>query len=164
MISFIWAMDKNGLIGKNNQLPWRLPEELKYFKETTMGSPIVMGRKTFESIGKPLPGRENIIITREKGFVASGCTVVHSTEELLDKADGDTEIFITGGSEIFQQMLPFADKLYVTVIEESFVGDTYFPAIDWEKWELVSSKKGIKNEKNPHDYFYRIYEKKSTNR
>ncbi|WP_203363807.1 dihydrofolate reductase [Bacillus sp. REN10] len=161
MISFIWAMDQNGVIGKDNQLPWRLPEDLKFFKETTMGHPIVMGRKTFESIGKPLPGRENVILTRDRHYEAEGCTVVYSVEELVQKAEQEDELFITGGAEIFRLMLPFADRLYVTVIEESFDGDTYFPnELDWEDWELVSATPGLKNEKNPYDYQFRIYEKK----
>ncbi|MBM7647913.1 dihydrofolate reductase [Bacillus ectoiniformans] len=160
MISFIWAMDKNGLIGKDNQLPWKLPEDLKFFKETTMGSPIVMGRKTFESIGRPLPGRENIILTRDYSYEAQGCTVVHSLDELWKKAADSDEFFITGGSEIFKKTLPFAERLYVTVIDEAFVGDTYFPPLDWNQWTLISEKKGLKNEKNPYDYYFRIYEKK----
>ncbi|OZI11747.1 dihydrofolate reductase [Bacillaceae bacterium SAS-127] len=161
MISFIWAMDQNGVIGKNNQLPWRLPEDLKFFKETTMGHPIVMGRKTFESIGKPLPGRENVILTRDLQYQAEDCTVVYSVDELVEKAEKEKQLFITGGAEIFRLMLPFADRLYVTVIEESFDGDTYFPKeLDWDEWEMVSSTPGLKNEKNPYDYQFRIYEKK----
>nr|WP_100402522.1 dihydrofolate reductase [Bacillus sp. FJAT-42315] len=161
MISFIWAMDQNGVIGKNNQLPWRLPEDLKFFKETTMGHPIVMGRKTFESIGKPLPGRENVILTRDQSYEADGCTVVYSVDELVEKAEKEEQLFITGGAEIFRLMLPFVDRLYVTVIEESFDGDTHFPKeLDWDEWELVSATPGLKNEKNPYDYQFRIYEKK----
>lgn len=103
MISFLWAEDENGLIGKNNELPWRLPADLKYFKETTMGHPIVMGRKTFESIGRPLPGRKNIILTRDKAFQAEDCLVFHSKDELLEWIEQyDSEVFITGGSEIFR--------------------------------------------------------------
>lgn len=161
MISFIWAMDQNRVIGKNNQLPWRLPEDLKFFKETTMGHPIVMGRKTFESIGKPLPGRENVILTRDQSYEAEGCTVVYSVDELVEKAEKEEQLFITGGAEIFRLMLPFVDRLYVTVIEESFDGDTYFPKeLDWDEWEMVSATPGLKNEKNPYDYQFRIYEKK----
>ncbi|WP_100331346.1 dihydrofolate reductase [Bacillus xiapuensis] len=162
MISFIWAMDKNGLIGSNNRLPWRLPEDLKFFKETTLGHPIVMGRKTYESIGKPLPGRENIILTRDPSYQAEGCTVIHSADELMAKAENGGEWFVTGGAEIFKQLLPFADRLYVTVIEEEFEGDTYFPdEINWKEWTAVSVKQGPKNEKNPYDYQSRIYERKT---
>lgn len=161
MISFIWAMDENGVMGKDNGLPWRLPEDLKFFKETTMGHPIVMGRKTYESIGKPLPGRENIVITRDKEYEAAGCTIVHSYEELLERAKQEKELFITGGAEVFKQMLPYADKLYVTVIHHSFAGDTFFPdSIEWEEWTLISEKQGPKNEKNPYEYYFRMYKRK----
>ncbi|KKB38525.1 dihydrofolate reductase [Bacillus thermotolerans] len=161
MISFIWAMDKNGAIGKDNALPWRLPEDLKFFKETTMGHPIVMGRKTYESIGKPLPGRENIVVTRNPAYEADGCTVVHSYEELLERAKEVEELFVTGGGDVFKQMMPYADKLYVTYIDDVFEADTYFPeVIDWGEWSLLSEKKGEKNEKNPYDYYFRIYERK----
>lgn len=161
MISFIWAMDENGVMGKDNALPWRIPEDLKFFKETTMGHPIVMGRKTYESIGKPLPGRENIVITRDRSYKAAGCTVLHSFEELLARAESEEELFITGGAEIFKQMMPYADKLYVTVIYHTFSGDTFFPeTIQWEEWKLVSEKQGERNEKNPYEYYFRIYEKK----
>ena len=161
MISFMWAQDKNGVIGKDNQLPWHLPEDLKHFKRTTMGHPIVMGRKTYESIGKPLPGRENIVLTRDRQFRAEGCIVLHSIDQLYDWINRyDGEVFITGGAHIFQLLLPVAERFYVTKIAESFAGDTYFPSIDWSQWELVTSKKGIKNEKNPYDYEFQIYEKR----
>ncbi|MFS0645854.1 dihydrofolate reductase [Siminovitchia sp. 179-K 8D1 HS] len=160
MISFLWAEDENGLIGKNNELPWRLPADLQYFKETTMGHPIVMGRKTYESIGKPLPGRKNIILTRDTEFQAEECLVFHSKDELLEWiGQYGSEVFITGGSEIFRLFLNDADRLYVTKIHSAFEGDTYFPAINWEEWRLISTKSGQKNEKNPYDYEFRIYER-----
>ncbi|MBM7716408.1 dihydrofolate reductase [Bacillus thermophilus] len=160
MISFLWAEDENGLIGKNNELPWRLPADLKYFKETTMGHPIVMGRKTFESIGKPLPGRKSIILTRDKTFQAEDCLVFHSKDELLEWIEQyDSEVFITGGSEIFRLFLDEVDRLYVTKIHCQFEGDTYFPDVNWDEWRLVSTKPGPKNEKNPYDYEFLIYER-----
>lgn len=160
MISFLWAQDINGLIGNNNELPWRLPADLKYFKETTMGHAIVMGRKTYESIGKPLPGRTNIILTRDKNYKPEGCLVFHSKEALLNWIeDNGSEVFITGGSEIFNLFLKEADRLYVTKIRSSFEGDTYFPEIDWDKWRLISAEKGPKNDKNPYDYEFQIYER-----
>lgn len=158
MISFLWAEDENGLIGNNNQLPWRLPADLQYFKKQTMGHPIVMGRKTYESIGKPLPGRENIILTRDPGYHAEGCTVLHTKEELIG-AYQDSDIFITGGSEIFRLFADEADRLYMTKIHEEFAGDTFFPKLDWSRWKLVSSQKGPKDERNPYDYEFRIYER-----
>ncbi|KAA9021689.1 type 3 dihydrofolate reductase [Niallia endozanthoxylica] len=161
MISFIVAMDKNRVIGKDNQLPWHLPADLKFFKRVTMGHPIIMGRNTFESIGKPLPGRENIIVTRNKEYVQEGCTIIHSIEELLQMAShNNEEVFVIGGAELFQATFPMADRLYITRIEEEFTGDTYFPEFNQSDWDLVSQEKGVKDEKNPYEYFFTIYERK----
>ncbi|WP_419393769.1 dihydrofolate reductase [Cytobacillus praedii] len=161
MISLMWAMDNNHVIGYNNQLPWHLPEDLKFFKSTTMGHPIAMGRKTWESIGRPLPGRENIVITRNPEFLCEGCTVLNSVEALLEysrqKAD---EIFVIGGAEIFKLILPDADKLYLTRIYDEFKGDTFFPELNMEEWSLLSREQGIKDEKNPYDYEFMIYKRK----
>ncbi|MFD1707214.1 dihydrofolate reductase [Siminovitchia sediminis] len=160
MISFLWAQDENGLIGNQNKLPWHLPADLKYFKKITMGHPIVMGRKTYESIGKPLPGRTNIILTTDLSYQAEGCLIFHTKEELLDWIDNDkSEVFITGGSEIFKLFMDQADRLYVTKIKGVFKGDTYFPDINWEEWRLLSSEKGPKDDKNPHDYEFQVYER-----
>ncbi|WP_096202527.1 dihydrofolate reductase [Bacillus sp. FJAT-45350] len=162
MISFIVAMDTNRVIGKDNDLPWKLPADLAYFKKVTMGNPILMGRKTHESIGRPLPGRDNIIITRNENYEAEGCIVVHSTEEIkkLEQERSD-EIFVIGGAEIFKETLPIADKLYITLIHEEFDGDTFFPEIDMKQWKLISSEKGIVDEKNIHEHEFLIYERKS---
>lgn len=160
MISFIVAMDQNGLIGNNNEIPWHLPDDLKRFKKITMGHPIVMGRKTFESIGKPLPGRENIILTRNKEKVFEGCTVFYSQAELIqyciNKVD---EVFVIGGAEIFRIFLPYVDKLYVTKIHHEFSGDVFFPEMDCSNFQIVAKEKGIKDEKNPYEYEYILYEK-----
>lgn len=158
MISIIWAMDKNGLIGRNNCLPWKLPADLSYFKKNTMDHSIIMGRKTFESIGKPLPGRRNIIMTRDPNFSAEGCAVCHSIEDVLNQGWKD-EIFVIGGAEVYSKFLPFADRLYITLIDEVFSGNVFFPNVDLGSWKLVSSIKGEKNEKNPYDYYFKIYEK-----
>lgn len=161
MISLIWAMDENRVIGKNNQLPWHLPEDLKFFKRVTMGHPIAMGRKTHDSIGRNLPGRENIVITRQNDFQCDGCTVLHSVQELVDyAAEKNKEVFVIGGAEIFKQILPFADRLYLTQIYDRFEGDTFFPELNMEEWELISQEKGIKDEKNPYDYEFLIYHRK----
>lgn len=161
MISFIVAMDENRVIGKDNQLPWRLPEDLKFFKRVTMGHPIAMGRKTHESIGRVLPGRENIVITRQGDYRSADCTVFHSVEDFVmySKKQSD-EIFVIGGAEIFNETFNFADRLYITSIHEEFAGDTFFPEFELSKWELVSSEKGLKDDKNPYDYEFRIYERK----
>jgi dihydrofolate reductase len=161
MISHIFAMDQNRVIGKDNRLPWHLPADLAYFKKVTMGHAIVMGRKTFESIGRPLPGRENVIVTRDRSFQPEGCKVLHSIEEVKQfAAMRDDEVFVIGGAELFRATLPVADRLYITKIEASFPGDTFYPAFDESEWQLVSYTKGIKDEKNPYDYAFIVYERK----
>lgn len=163
MISFIVAMDENRVIGKDNQLPWHLPEDLKFFKRVTMGHPIAMGRKTHESIGRALPGRENIVITRQLGYQSAECTVFYSVDEFVKYSRGQKdEIFVIGGAEIFRETFPYVDFLYITHIQEPFEGDTFFPAFDLEKWELVSAETGIKDEKNPYNYEFRIYKRKES--
>lgn len=162
MISFILAMDENRVIGKDNQLPWHLPEDLKFFKQVTMGHPIAMGRKTHESIGRILPGRENIIITRQPNFKCEGCTVFYSVQEFVNYCrKQNDEIFVIGGAEIFKETFQYADRLYITMIHEKFEGDTFFLEFDESEWELNSSEKGIKNDKNPYDYEFRIYQRKA---
>lgn len=161
MISFIVAMDKNRTIGKDNQLPWYLPADLKFFKKVTMGHPIVMGRKTYESIGKALPGRENIIVTRNVDYQSEDSTVIHSVEELMQYVKGkNEEVFVIGGAQLFKDTFPVADRLYITEIKHEFEGDTFFPEFNESEWILASSEKGIKDEKNPYDYFYNIYDRK----
>lgn len=161
MISFIVAMDDNRVIGKNNQLPWHLPEDLKFFKKVTMGHPIAMGRKTHESIGRLLPGRENIIITRNVNYKREDCTVFYSVQDFVDYCrEQEEEVFVIGGAEIFKETFPFADRLYLTHIHDEFAGDTFFPEFNLDQWELKSSEKGIKDEKNPYDYEFCIYDRK----
>ncbi|ALC81344.1 MULTISPECIES: dihydrofolate reductase [Bacillus] len=158
-VSIIVAMDKNQVIGKDNKLPWRLPRELQYVKKTTMGCPIIMGRKNYESIGRPLPGRRNIILTREKDYSAEGCEIVHSVEDVFKTCEGEEEIFIFGGEQIYRLFLPYTEKLYITKIHYEFEGDTFFPEIDWNEWEEVSSLQGITDEKNPYTYYFHVYER-----
>lgn len=157
-LSLIVAMDRNGVIGHNNQLPWRLPADLAFFKRTTMGHPVIMGRKTFESIGRPLPGRLNIIVTRNAGYTADGCVVVHSPEEAL-RAAGDTEAFVIGGAELYRLFLPLSDALYVTRIEDSFEGDTFFPELSASDWRLVEQWEGVVDERNVHPHTFNRYER-----
>jgi dihydrofolate reductase len=157
MISFVVAMDENRAIGKDNDLPWYLPNDLKHFKKTTMGKPIVMGRKTYESIGKPLPGRENIVVTRDQSYEAEGTTIVHSVDEVLQL--NAEEICVIGGSEIFKQFLPVADRLYITEIHHTFDADTYFPELSADEWKEVSRTEGIVDEKNKYPHEFVVYEK-----
>ncbi|QOR65155.1 dihydrofolate reductase [Cytobacillus suaedae] len=159
MISLLVAMDNNRLIGKDNDLPWHLPADLAYFKLVTMGHSIIMGRKTFDSIGRPLPGRENIIITRNKEYKADGCKVIHSIEEVLELNQNDKELFIIGGAEIFKEVLSHADRLYITEIDAVFEGDIFFPDFPLNEWQIISSEKGPKDEKNPYDYHFVVYER-----
>ncbi|MED3662339.1 type 3 dihydrofolate reductase [Ureibacillus sp. FSL K6-8385] len=158
MISLIVAHDKNRVIGYKNEMPWHLPGDLKYFKETTMGKPIIMGRKTFESIGRPLPGRRNIVITRNKGYHHDGIEVASSLDEALRLAGNAGEIMVIGGEQIFKLALPLADRLYVTHIDHEFVGDTYFPEYG-DEWKVIS-KSEVYETKEGYTYQYVVYERK----
>ncbi len=157
-LSMIWAMDENGLIGQDNRMPWHLPAELAYFRRTTTGHAIVMGRRTYESIGeKPLPKRRNVIISRNTNYQPPGVEVIHSVQEALDLLRGEP-FFVIGGAQIYQAFLPYAEKLYVTVIHHAFTGDQHFPAVDWSRWQLLSEEPGQKDESNPYDYSFRVYQ------
>lgn len=140
LVSMIVAMAKNRVIGIENRLPWHIPEDLKYFKAVTMGKPIIMGRKTYESIGRPLPGRANIVVTRNSDYAPEGVMVVNSVIDALDcakrqaKAVGESEIFIIGGEQLYRESLPFAEKIYLTEVEIALEGDAYFPIINPEEW------------------------------
>ncbi|MDA8382116.1 MAG: dihydrofolate reductase [Betaproteobacteria bacterium] len=133
-ISIIAALARNRTIGANNALPWRLPEDLKRFKTLTLGHHILMGRRTFESIGRALPGRTTVIITRQPDYQASGCLTVHSLEEALQASRADEEIFFVGGAELYAQALPYASRLYLTEIQADITGDACFPAFDRSQW------------------------------
>jgi dihydrofolate reductase len=134
-VSIIAAMTDERVIGLNGKLPWHIPEDLKRFKKITMGHPVIMGRKTFDSVGKPLPGRLNIVVSRNPEFSAPGIETATNIEEALEKAEttGDPEIFILGGAEIYKLALPKTDRLYLTLIHSSFPGDTYFPVFNFDK-------------------------------
>jgi dihydrofolate reductase len=162
MISIIAAMDRNRIIGQDGHIPWRLPADLAYFKQLTLGHSVIMGRKTFESIGKSLPGRENVIITRDKDYQKENCLVLHSFNETLNYCAGKN-VFVIGGAQIYREFFPYADWLYITRIEESFPGDSFFPEIDSKLWKLVSKTRGERNEKNPYEYYFLIYENCNVN-
>ena len=148
------AMDTSGVIGRDNGLPWHLPADLQHFKRTTMGKPILMGRKTYESIGRPLPGRTNIVITRDTGYRAEGCVVVNSIEAALAVAGNQDEIMVIGGAEFYRQVLPRTDTIYLTRIHDSFDGDTCFPELNAADWREVERSDHAADEKNPHDYSF----------
>lgn len=144
-LAIIVARAKNGVIGVNNTLPWRLPEDLKHFKETTMSCPIIMGRNTWESLGRPLPGRRNIVITRNPDYIAAGAEIFDSLENAIDACAQDPKVFIIGGSQIYEQALAYADKLIVTEVDLEVEGDAHFPEIDpmlWEEIERIEHHNG----------------------
>ena len=152
-------MDKNGVIGRDNDLPWRLSADLKHFKAVTMGKPIVMGRKTHDSIGRPLPGRKNIVMTRSSGYVAEGCTVVNSLDEAIHEAGDVNEIMIMGGAGLYEHMLTHANKIYLTEVHTVVEGDVYFPEFDKTKWTEIERENHFANEKNDFDYSFVVLEK-----
>ena len=162
MLSIIAAVAQNQIIGKDNKLIWHLPADLRYFKNATMGHTMIMGRKTFESFGKPLPGRRSIVVTRQKDWHYQDVEVAHSLEEAIDIAPKDEEVFIIGGAEIYRQALPLSNKMYLTVIHHDFEGDTAFPEVDYTEWELVGNIRHKADEKNKYDYSFRQYIRKST--
>ncbi len=162
IISLVVAASENNAIGKNNQLLWRLPNDLKFFKNTTWGMPVIMGRKTFESVNKPLPGRTNIVITRQAGWNAAGVMVATDLQDALKKADETNckEAFIIGGGEIYKWAMSIADKIYLTKVHTQLEADTFFPVINEEEWELVSNEDFEKDEKHQYAYSFQQWKKK----
>lgn len=164
-ISLVWAMAQNRVIGRNNNLPWYLPEDLKYFKRITMGKPIIMGRKTFESIGKPLPGRTNIVVTRNPGFSVEGVKTANSLDaakalcESIAVIDGSDEAMVIGGAEIYTQAMPLADRLYLTEVHAEVEGDAYFPEFDRSAWQEIAREDFEASGPNPYAYSFIILDK-----
>ncbi len=158
MISIIAAMAKNRVIGKDNKMPWHLPGDLKHFKTITMGKPMIMGRKTFESIGKALPGRRNMVITRQD-LQFEHCEVYSSLELALEAVADEPEVMIVGGANVYEQVLPLTDRMYLTFVDLEVEGDTVFPAWDERQWREVASESHKADEKNPHDYRFVTLEK-----
>ena len=153
-ISIIVAMGTNRVIGSNNRLPWHLPADLKHFKSTTMGKPIIMGRKTWESIGRPLPGRTNVVVTRDEDYTAEGCVVVHSIEAALAACSDEPEVMVIGGAEFYRQVLPRTSTIYLTRIHHDFDGDTLFPALDEADWREIEREDFAADADNPHAYSF----------
>jgi dihydrofolate reductase len=162
LISAIVAMANQNVIGHDNEIPWYLPEDFKWFKKQTLGHAIIMGRKCFESIGRPLPKRTNIIITRDMFYLVNGCTVVHSLAEALQVAEneGETEVFIIGGGEIYAQSMHLYDKIYLTNVHADIKGSIVFPVIEEEDWDVTFEEYHVKDEKNEYDFTFRILERK----
>ncbi len=157
-ISLITAIDKNCLIGDRKKIPWHLPADFAYFKETTMGHPIIMGRTTYESIGKPLSGRKNIVLTRRE-FIHESVEVVHTLDEALMLIKDEEEVFVIGGAQVYKEALPRADRLYVTFVDGEFQGDTFFPEVDWSNWKEIKSTKRRSDERNLYDMKFVIFER-----
>lgn len=157
-ITLIAAVAENGVIGSNNKLPWKMPAEMKYFTQHTLGKPVLMGRKTFESLPSPLKDRTNIILSRTLETAPEGCELVRSIEEAVEKY-GDQELMVMGGEEIYTQMLDVADRMLITEIDQSFDGDAYFPDFDRNEWELVSRIPGAQDERNVWPFTFCVYER-----
>ena len=161
-IAIIAAMGENRAIGFQGKIPWHLPADFKHFKELTMGHPIIEGSKTFESIGKALPGRTNIVIARDMEYKAEGCLVAHSFDEALglaERSEGANEVFVCGGGQIYALALPRAEVLYVTKVRGIFEGDVFFPELDERTWHLVGEEKHSADEKNAFEYSFCVYER-----
>ncbi len=160
-LSLIWAMDQNRLIGKQDALPWKLPADMQWFRKNTMNKPILMGRKTFESIGKPLPKRTNIVLSRQKNLKIEGCIVVQSLDQAKAAVPDADEIMVIGGAEIYALLLPQADQLYITHINEKFEGDAWFPTYDLAPWQLIQDESHQADEKNTYNYRFEIWQRRS---
>lgn len=158
-ISLIVAMTKNRVIGRDNQMPWHLPKDLVWFKQNTLNKPVIMGRKTFESIGKPLPNRTNIVLSHGD-FQHTGVTHYHHLEDALQHCQHHDEIMIIGGGQLFQQALPLANKLYLTEIQTELEGDTFFPLIDLNEWQQIEQQSAVADDKNQYACIFSILQKK----
>lgn len=159
-LSIIASIGKNNELGAENKLIWKLPDDLKRFRALTLGHAVIMGRKTYESIGRPLPERKNIIITRQADYKAPGCIVVGSLDDALKAAEGDAEPFVIGGSEIYDAALPLADKLYLTFVDAEPEADVYFPEVDVREWKFVSKEDHPADEKHAHSFTFTVYKRK----
>lgn len=162
MISLMLAMDRNHIIGLNNDLPWHLPKDFRFFKDKTTHQTIIMGRKTYDSLNGALPNRKNVVITKKNIEFPDGVEVITDlkTVEEWNRANPDEEFFVIGGGDIFKQVIDIADRMYITLIDESFDGDVYFPVFSEDEWHVTSKVKGEKDDKNPYDYYFYQYDRK----
>ena len=159
MITIIAAVGKNGELGKDNDLIWHLPNDLKRFKKVTAGHHVIMGRKTYESLGKPLPNRTNIVISRNPNFQANGCVVVHSLQQAIEAAKADSNPYILGGAEIYKQAIEIADVLDITLVDAALNADAFFPKIDTTVWKEVVRQEHSKDDKHQYNYSFVTYKK-----
>lgn len=158
-LTAVVAIDESRVIGLENKLPWNMPADLQHFKKVTLGKPILMGRKTYESIGRPLPKRRNIIITRDKNFVADGCEIFASPDAALSALQDCPEVMLIGGAQLFSQLLPKLTNLELTIIHHKFTGDTYFPEIDFTQWQEITRETHSADAENPYPYTFFSYQK-----
>lgn len=159
MISLIVAVSANGVIGVRGELPWHLPDDFAWFRKVTMGKPVVMGRKTWESIGKPLPGRSNIVLTRQTDFIAEGAVVVNGPDHAIAAAGEAGEIVVIGGGELYEMFRSRADRVYMTRVDVDLEGDTFFAPLDEDEWSLESSDSHAADERHAHAFEIRVYER-----
>ena len=159
-LSIIVAKSKNDVIGNNGRLPWHLSEDLKRFKSITMGKPIIMGRVTYESIGKPLPGRENIILTRRSNYLEKGITIIHSSDEALKSARDSDEVIIIGGGEIYKEFLSRVNRLYITHVDLHIDGDAFFPKVDYLDWQVMSREDFPVNKDREIGFCFEVLERR----
>ena len=158
-LSLIVAVARNGVIGANGAIPWKLPDEQQLFKRLTLGHHIVMGRKTYESIGRLLPGRTTVIVTRQKDYVVPGAIVTHSLSDAINAAARDDEIFVIGGADLFREALPLADRIHLTTVDAEPEGDTFMPRIDLTEWQELASETHDSDERHAYRYRYALYER-----
>jgi dihydrofolate reductase len=159
MITLIVAVADTGVIGRDNGLPWHLPEDLKRFKRLTLGKPIVMGRKTYESIGKPLPGRQNIVVTRDPNYRPEGITVVHDPDAALRAAGGAPEVMVIGGAELFRLFLPRAWRIHLTRVHGDIAGDVIWPALDSREWQVVERESHAADDRHAYPMTFEVWER-----
>ena len=158
-VSIIVAMSVNRVIGRAGDMPWRLPADLRRFKALTTGHAVIMGRRTFDGVGRPLPNRRCIVITRDRDYRAEGVIVAHDLDEALSRAGDDEEVFIAGGGEIYRLAIPRADRMHLTLVHATIEGDTYFPEYDESQWTLISDERHEGDERHAHPYSFRVYER-----
>jgi dihydrofolate reductase len=161
LLTLVVAVADNGIIGRDNGLPWHLPEDLKRFKRLTLGKPIVMGRRTFESIGKPLPGRHNIVVTRDPNYRREGVTVVHDADAALEAAGDAAEIMIIGGAELFRLFLPRAGRVHLTRVHGNVAGDVHWPALDETRWQVVQRENLAADERHAYAMTFEVWEERA---
>jgi len=166
--ALIVAMSRNRVIGRDNKLPWYLPGDLRYFKQVTMGKPVIMGRKTWESIRRPLPGRMNLVISRDPDWQApAGVVTASSLEDALSRAeaqallDGAEEVMVIGGAQVYAQALPLVERMYVTLVHADVEGDAFFPEVNWDEWEEIGREDFAATDHNPHNYSFVVYQRRS---